>query len=106
MDKFNHTPGPWTVQEYNRPVRDLFISNANTHGKICDITERKEPHCLTAEIARANAKLIASAPDLLDALKRIKFESCDGEPMSEEDMKSVLDHIYDLADSAIQKATE
>lgn len=64
-----HTPGPWKIETHNNkievwsnnqfiatPHHDLFFS-AEKHGNI-----------------EANAKLIASAPDMLEALNTLKIE--------------------------------
>lgn len=64
-----HTPGPWTVNphfNHGAEVRSLasvaWCSVASTHGasgsQVIDVAE-----------ARANARLIAAAPDLLEALE-------------------------------------
>ena len=66
-----HTPGPWTMHprfDDGAEVRSLasvaWCSVASTHGasgsQIIDVAE-----------ARANARLIAAAPDLLEALERL-----------------------------------
>ena len=57
-----HSPAPWTV--FQDPMRRWTIGNA-TH-RICDMWG-KDPAFYTAE-DEANARLIAAAPDLLDAL--------------------------------------
>ena len=70
-----HTPGPWTVNphfNHGAEVRSLasvaWCSVASTHGasgsQVIDVAE-----------ARANARLIAAAPDLLAALHRISLAS-------------------------------
>ena len=57
MSEFKGTPGPWVISfrrdEVNIPIRG--------------------PHCVTATYAgsEANARLIAAAPDLLEALENI-----------------------------------
>ena len=66
-----HTPGPWTMHprfDDGAEVRALapvaWCSVASTHGasgsQVIDVAE-----------ARANARLIAAAPDLLEALEDI-----------------------------------
>jgi len=79
-----HTPGPWKI------VRDAsdFIQGVEVDsGWICDTQFNSIPSC------EANAKLIAAAPDLLEALQEvIKI--------------SDRNHIaWDKAKAAIQKAT-
>lgn len=59
-----HTPGPWSI--YNGG-QDEFM--------VC--TERNGPRTIIAEVAgdsdtaRANAKILAASPEMLDALKEI-----------------------------------
>ena len=56
-----HTPGPWTA--FLDPMRRRTIGTA-TH-RICDMWGQ-DPAFFTAE-DEANARLIAAAPDLLEA---------------------------------------
>ena len=90
----NHTPGPWTFRKYSltdemieearslgiEPVR--FINNNGSvpvsaaDTKICDVDcqaafKRGSGHRAECEERDANARLIAAAPDLLNALKGI-----------------------------------
>ncbi len=60
-----HTPGPWTI-DWNVSRLDVFSSDAATHVA----TLRRS--ALSADVdatARANARLIAVAPELLSALR-------------------------------------
>lgn len=71
MSEYTHTPGPWTVWE-NRSGR-LRISTvaslnsgnaklyAHTPGRICQLPRKPN--------GEANARLIAAAPELLQALE-------------------------------------
>ncbi len=71
--KTTHTPGPWTaVEEYSNIFGELAIGvlgNPRTPG------EKAEAICVISLIPnsddtdRANARLIAAAPELLAALK-------------------------------------
>lgn len=68
----SHTPGPWEVFDSHT---GLWVMDSAEQGAIC-----KLEWCLEAE---ANARLIASAPEMLDALKRLcsRFGVCyDGTP--------------------------
>ena len=54
----SHTPGPWTVEKGNNALTILaknYYGVARTYG--------------TGEEDKANARLIAAAPDMLAALK-------------------------------------
>ena len=63
-----HTPGPWhfraAIQEGQFVVRDRGSS-----GGFADIARVKGDKRSTLAQAEANARLIAAAPDLLDALE-------------------------------------
>lgn len=56
----SHTPGPWEVFETHT---GHYVLDSAEQAVVCQIE-----WCLEAE---ANARLIASAPELLDALKRL-----------------------------------
>ena len=70
-----HTPGPWHVGEEIHEFQDgtcwfspVWSDNGPENGKIA--AEAAAP---TREMARANAALIAAAPELLEAAKRVIF---------------------------------
>lgn len=74
--KNKHTPGPWKMlpEECDRPyirIRGTSIGDrykiANVLTPIYDGVHQRE-----ADETRANARLIASAPDLLEALQIAK----------------------------------
>ena len=54
-----HTPGPWTVEAYDLVLANgLRVADCKVSGASLDETA-------------ANARLIAAAPDLLEALERL-----------------------------------
>jgi hypothetical protein len=64
-----HTPGPWQTDqaEHDAPYQDIRIHAGK--GSICCVWIDDAPlHDYNAE-QRANARLIAAAPELLEALK-------------------------------------
>ena len=65
----SHTPGPWKVCGDLRSVCSLQGPewNARRSRNICRMQDAR----LTKETQEANARLIAAAPDLLEALKNI-----------------------------------
>lgn len=86
MSKAKHTPGPW--DENNGRV---FRGNS---GSICILTDQ---HSFVEY--RANARLIAAAPELLEALQSI----IEIGKRNTENPK--YDGYYDAARAAIAKAT-
>lgn len=72
MSEAKHTPGPWSIQEYSNfsgwsvsaPVRGCI---AERWYPTSDAVERIYPK---DEMA-ANARLIAAAPEMLEALRRM-----------------------------------
>jgi hypothetical protein len=89
-----HTKGPWQVHsEYNPWV---VIGNIGTYGfdSICDCDQDSHSK-LSNEEAKANARLIAAAPELLEALKDLLSRSEHDEYYASES---------DAAEAAIAKA--
>lgn len=64
-----HTPGPWDLSQRNPypGCRYAIMPDANGHGW-------NIAHVCNGEDAAANARLIASAPDLLAALEDVTQE--------------------------------
>ena len=64
-----HTPGPWFVEDNDRAIS----SNAATDIALVNMANIRYgwdgPDFLTASHRAANARLIAAAPDLLEALE-------------------------------------
>jgi len=62
--------GPWEIISYSRPGHagnDYTVDMAGWECRVADISH-------TGEIGRANARLIAAAPDMLKALKLCKHQ--------------------------------
>lgn len=96
----NHTPGPWftDIREDTDERRYIMSEKAPFPGTVAIVT-------LDVAEAEANARLIAAAPELLEALQRfLDYESAMN---SREDVSGML--IYaefsDMARAAIAKAT-
>lgn len=69
MTTAKHTPGPWRTNKDGDRV-------LGKEGPVCDVIECKapvlnEPQSFHAERQKANARLIAAAPDLLAALRTL-----------------------------------
>lgn len=68
----NSTPGPWIVGETvkcNRGIRAIPIEN--NEGYVIAEAEYMRDHKGLRERTQANARLIAAAPELLEALKEV-----------------------------------
>ena len=61
-----HTPGPWTIEVDHSCDEPEFI-RAQFDGEMFDIATLSNE----SGNVRSNARLIAAAPDLLDALRRV-----------------------------------
>ena len=86
-----HTPGPWKVKAHSTAVlagRKQICSHVNAASVLpVNMVEDQK-------IANANARLIAAAPDLLEALQHLMVAH--GEQ---------LDYAFQQAQDAIAKAT-
>ena len=65
-----HTPGPWDtdVQEHDEPYMNITI-RAKHRRKICSIDIDDAPVQDYNAEQRANARLIAAAPDMFEAIE-------------------------------------
>ncbi len=64
-----HRPGPWHVSKYlGEPSGTLQVVHASGDVQVADCRETWG-YRLSVEEAQANARLIAAAPDLLEACK-------------------------------------
>lgn len=95
MSDCKHTPGPWCISRTSG--MEIFINHDHDHpnrvaGYFAEVRRFTSDHSQV----EANAKLIASAPDLLDALRLIA---------SAKDRDFGIDYAIGLAKSAIRKAT-
>lgn len=70
----SHTPGPWKT----RGQHVLGIANVQVAWCGANMScSRTESHGITEDEAKANASLIAAAPDLLSALTMLYEETAD-----------------------------
>ena len=88
-----HTPGPWRAVPNAPGISDTVIDSGRM--VVADVISRKS----TDEL-RANARLIAAAPDLLEALRAL----VDLQEANEASETKALD-FWDHARAAIAKAT-
>lgn len=91
-----HTPGPWSTKEANDGGGDVGICAPDVSNVVaeCFADMRYAGECNRAE-SRANANLIAAAPDLLEALSQI---------IEQDDYASHRPAVYAKAVMAIRKA--
>ena len=75
-----HTPGPWKCEEWRYPDAtpprvEIVIHNDRSRVAILDADEHGDnPYTLPWAEAKANARLIAVAPDLLETLEVIRSD--------------------------------
>lgn len=103
MEKLKHTPGPWKLltegDEDTCIVRTVMGpgNQPRNLSEVALVTTGSYPD----DVEEANARLIAAAPDLLEALQVIRdsFWS-EGEPLQER-----IDVLKEMAAEAIKKVT-
>lgn len=94
METTKHTPGPWKL---DGQTVSIPVLNDKAGAELIRVFLDKEPGT-----AKANAKLIASAPELLDTLKRIHEAVME----NEDDLNNIpIDALKNSIQSAIKKAT-
>lgn len=71
MTNEKFTPGPWRVDERSGNIGGLSIF---TEEKVCDMIADVEIHIRAngRKVAEANARLIAAAPEMYEALKFVQ----------------------------------
>ena len=84
-----HTPSPWRIENQ---VEHRQIIGSNGQGVASTLIAGR-----TLQVADADARLIAAAPDLLDVAQRTKALLPSGFP------QSLIDAIYDAIDKAMGK---
>jgi hypothetical protein len=101
--KTQYTPGPWKV--VHTPTRKetfwaICTTNEAPHQAVIALVDGKSKyHEEHPECAEANARLIASAPDLLAALEQLT------QAVEVEGFAGVIPSAIDAARAAINKAT-
>jgi len=78
MNEVKHTPGPWKANKWDSgfvwTAENELVAIAKVPKKNRDEVADAEKMCMERD---ANAKLMASAPEMLEALKRIYIEAKD-----------------------------
>ena len=75
-----HTPAPWKVATFDGPNEYASIEAGNEINELVRICDIPSWPCATNEM-EANARLIASAPDLLSALERLAHPMADDDDL-------------------------
>ena len=88
MSEVKHTPGPWQWTQHFDPTISIYKDGFGTLARLYDSA---------AGTGKANARLIAAAPDLLEALKTLV-------PMLDEWHKEHPDCVGDKEPHAIKAA--
>jgi len=94
-----HTPAPWTVRE---------VQHSNVPGQrafAIDFNEVQE-QVVDWVYEEADAKLIAAAPDLLDALQDLADDIAERFDMDSPSINPGIKHCIVAARAAIAKATQ
>ena len=106
MSEAKHTEGPWTADDGDGGVWGVF-SEADSDGIAYLAEPTRDMRLLRPDEAAANARLIAAAPDLLQALKSIVsalgavgHDGWHSEPVHESDVKAALAAITKARESA------
>jgi len=91
-----HTPGPWAWSYSSHAKHRLHLVSAATGAVIIEPhLEDSEQELISLQCSQANARLIAAAPELLAALKRIRGIA---------DGSGAVSYILIAADTAIAEA--
>jgi len=90
MSKAQHTPGPWT---WGKSYDGLYGSGSGQDNEVLTYEDYDGMWLAYVPQREANARLIAAAPELLEALENL--ENDDG---------SIPDHAWNLCQAAIAKA--
>ncbi len=70
--KAKHTPGPWRQNDHPQRGNQLYVRIGS--GCANAIVERKDTFGKVSDEDIANARLIAAAPDLLEACRQMLFD--------------------------------
>lgn len=95
MSAFKGTPGPWALTE-STECEYVMVVGANGSGLFCENVDHPG--------AREDARLIAAAPELLEALQKVDEQLGDVECESSADARAV-ERCHETIRAAIAKAT-
>jgi len=95
-DSATHTAGPWIIEDTNSAKQSLIVKSVHvgSNGSTVCIGQIAGPDRIL------NARLIAAAPELLEALKRLTIDC----KIARLDKQAGFDCWISMADEAISKA--
>ena len=88
MNNSNHTPGPWTFKKIPLWTPDKPTTDGIPHFECCS-----DGGSEWLKTAKANSRLVASAPDLLETLEKLGAAAA---RIVEDDNKPTLVHMCEL----------
>lgn len=95
-----HTPGPWSISGVGPKSRTIYRATSGSVYPVCDVTADNLNRYGAGDLD-ANTRLIATAPELLEALEKAGEIAMNAQP---EDYEKALKEIRKLARAAIAKA--
>lgn len=108
MTQAAHTPGPWYVTPYKTSIGVTSRPDGGYAHRIaeCDYWNPAGNGQPDREAAEANARLIASAPDLLETLRKIAGGNVEGlgDSLLQGNATSAVFILQSIANAAIAKA--
>ncbi len=97
MNNIKHTAGEWRVNRTGQDnIVDITARRPNERQDICRIEGKTEAEAI------ANAKLIATAPELLEVLIKMNDYFLHDKEVSDEELKEIIE----TAIRTVKKATE
>lgn len=104
MTKQSHTPGPWVAKTYDHPADTILIDAKSRDGYV-EIASLKNGYAGQLGIEQpANARLIAAAPEMLEALKSICVTLLSDKPGEYHVSSESARRAGEIAADAIRKA--
>ena len=91
-----HTPGPWVIDSDGDGKANAIVTSTHTASLDDDICEVYGGNKDDDDIRKANARLIAAAPELLEAIREVVgFFDCAVEINALQKMALLLAHFDD-----------
>lgn len=115
-----HTPGPWIASNVNSPAEDIAtaiwqndgtadywertsqIGECHYYEKGDEEFQHQDARLISVDEARANARLIAAAPEMLESLLKVQTDLQRSDFVSESDRTA---YVLAYVRAAITKAT-